>query len=277
MALTGGTAPSKTMNTLQIRSWESEIRINRESSRPLYLQVKEGLELWILAGLRDGSLSPGDRLPSESELSQTLQISSITIKRALDELRRQGLLKRIQGRGSFVTGQSRLTFDLPRMFSLTAYTENSGMRPTRRILEMNEQVVAPDVAKMLQLSARERVIHLVRLRLVNQIPVAVDASYLPLKPMRDLIHTYNDSLSLYELMASRYGCEVVKTHDVLVPVLIKPFESGQLEVPVGALGVMIERIGFDLHDRPLEFTRMIFRGDSCNFSIDYSKETHGKQ
>jgi GntR family transcriptional regulator len=265
------------MKTLQPRSWESEIRINRASSRPLYLQVKEGLEFWILAGLRDDSLSPGDRLPSENELSKALQISSITIKRALDELRRQGLIQRIQGRGSFVTGQSRLTFDLPRMFSLTAYTENSGMRPSRRILEMNEQVVAPDIAKALQISARERVIRLVRLRLVNQIPVAVDTSYLPLKPLRDLIHVYNDSLSLYELMASRYSCEVVKTHDVLVPVLIKPFESDELEVPVGTLGVMIERIGFDLHDRPLEFTRMIFRGDRCNFSIDYSKENHGKQ
>ena len=73
-------------------------------------------------------------------------------------------------------------------------------------------------------------------------------------------------------MAERYGCEVVKTHDILAPVLIQPFESRALEVPVGTLGVMIERIGFDVSDRPLEFTKMIFRGDTCSFSIDYSKE-----
>ena len=50
----------------------------------------------------------------------------------------------------FVTGQNRLTFDLPRMFSLTAYTEESGMRPTRKVLEMSEQVASPAVAKVLQ-------------------------------------------------------------------------------------------------------------------------------
>jgi DNA-binding GntR family transcriptional regulator len=227
--------------------------------------------------MRDGSLSPGDRLPSEHELSGTLKISNITIKRSLDELRRQGLIQRIQGRGSFVTGQNRLTFDLPRMFSLTAYTEESGMRPTRRILEMSEQVASPSTAKVLQLSPRSRVIRLVRLRLVDQVPAAVDTSYLPWKPLHDLIHIYNDGLSLYEVMAERYGCEVVKTHDILAPVLIQPFESRALEVPVGTLGVMIERIGFDVSDRPLEFTKMIFRGDTCSFSIDYSKEQHGKQ
>ena len=140
-----------------------------------------------MSRMRDGSLSPGDRLPSEHELSGTLKISNITIKRSLDELRRQGLIQRIQGRGSFVTGQNRLTFDLPRMFSLTAYTKESGMRPTRRILEMSEQVASPSTAKMLQLSARSRVIRLVRLRLVDQVPAAVDTSYLPWKPLHDLI------------------------------------------------------------------------------------------
>lgn len=229
-----------------------------------------------MSRLHDGSLSPGDRLPSENELSESLKISNITIKRSLDELRRQGLIQRIQGRGSFVTGQNRLTFDLPRMFSLTAYTEETGMHPTRKIIEMSEQVTSPGTAKALQLTTRARVIRLVRLRLVDQVPAAVDTSYLPLKPLHDLIHIYNDQLSLYEVMAEHYGCEVVKTHDILVPVLIQPFESRALEVPVGTLGVMIERIGFDASDKPLEFTKMIFRGDTCRFSIDYTKENHGK-
>jgi GntR family transcriptional regulator len=268
---------AKTVKTANSRSWESETRINRASTRPLYIQVKEGLELWIVARLRDGSLSPGDRLPSEKELSETLKVSNITIKRSLDELRRQGLIQRIQGRGSFVTSQHRLTFDLLRMFSLTAYTEESGMRPTRKILEMSEQIASPSTAKALHLSWRSRVIRLVRLRLVDQVPVAIDTSYLPWKPLHDLINIYDESLSLYEVMAARYGCEVVRTHDILLPVLIKPSESRALEVPVGTLGVIVERIGFDVNDRPLEFTKMIFRGDTCSFSIDYSKENRGKQ
>ena len=40
-------------------------------------------------------------------------------------------------------------------------------------------------------------------------------------------------------------------------------------MPSGTLGVMVEQIGYDRNDRPLEFTTMIFRGDLCTFSIDY--------
>jgi GntR family transcriptional regulator len=265
------------MKTLNSKSWEAEIQINRSSNRPLYLQVKEGLELWIAGKLHDGSLSQGDRLPSENELSEALQVSSITVKRSLDELRRQGLIQRIQGRGTFVTGRNRLTFDLPRMFSITSYTKESGMAPARKILEMSEHAASPAVAKVLRLTPRARVIRLVRLRLVDQVPVAVDTSYLPLKPLHDLIHVYRDGQSLYELMAERYGYKVVRAHDTLEPTLIKPFESRALEVPLGTLGILVERVGYDRNDKPLEFTTMVFRGDLCTFSIDYVKENHGRQ
>lgn len=265
------------MNPSPSPSWEQDIQIKRSSSQPLYLQVKEGLEHWIVSKLHDGSLSHGDRLPSENELSEALGISNITIKRSLDELRRQGLIQRIQGRGTFITGQERLVFDLPRMFSLTAYTEESGMLPARKILEMNEHVASPLIAKILRLPSRARVVRLVRLRLVDHTPVAVDTSYLPLKPLNDLIQIYRDGLSLYEVMAERYGLAVVKAHDTLEPTLIKPAEGRALEVLPGTLGVKVERIGYDAGNRPLEYTTMIFRGDVCSFSIDYAKESHGRK
>ncbi len=258
-------------------SWEDEIQINRSSIRPLYLQVKEALELWIVNSLRTGSLTPGQRLPSENELSDKLQISNITIKRALDELRRQGLIQRIQGRGSFVVGQKKLMLDLPRMFSLTTFTKESGMRPARVILEMSEMKASASISQHLALPAGARVIHLIRLRLMDKIPVAVDTSYLPMELFPDLITVYNDQLSLYEVMMSRYGREVVKAHDILGPVLVKPSEASVLEIPTGTIGFIVERTGFDAEGTPLEFTKMVFRGDLCNFSIDYTKESHAQQ
>ncbi len=259
------------------RSWEDEIQINRSSIRPLYLQVKEALELWIINSMRGGSLSPGDRLPSENELSNKLRISNITIKRALDELRRQGMIQRIQGRGSFVIGQKKLMLNLHRMFSLTTFTEESGMRPARKILEMDELTASPSICQHLALPPRSRVIHLIRLRLMDKIPVAVDTSFLPMDLFPDLITVYNNHLSLYEMMVSCYGHEVIKAHDILGPVLLKPEEANALEIPIGTIGIIVERTGFDANDIPLEFTKMVFRGDLCNFSIDYTKESYADQ
>lgn len=261
----------------EIHSWEDDIEINRTSIRPLYLQIKEALEGWILSSLREGSLLPGDRLPSENELSERLRVSTITIKRALDELRRQGLIQRIQGRGSFVVGQSKITLNLERLFSLTTLTREQGMRPVRYTLEKSELVALPSIAKHLDLAPGERVAKLVRLRLMDKIPVAVDTSYLPVRFFPDLLSAYNDQLSLYEVMRDRYGRELVHAHDILAPALINPSESKALEIPTGALGVMIERTGYGAGDVPLEFTKMVFRGDLCNFSIDYAKESYDRQ
>ncbi len=271
------TTPDESKANTKPRSWQDEIRINRSSIRPLYLQVKEALELWISDSMRSGSLSPGDRLPSENELSDRLHISNITIKRAMDELRRQGMIQRIQGRGSFVIGQKKVMLNLQRLFSLTTFTRESGMRPARETLEISEQTASASISKHLGLPPGSRVIHLVRLRLMDKIPVAIDTSFLPKELFPDLMTVYNDQLSLYEVMASRYHHEVVKAHDILGPVLIKPDEASALEVPVGTIGVIVERTGLDAAGIPLEFTKMVFRGDLCNFSIDYSKESDDPQ
>jgi GntR family transcriptional regulator len=272
-----GTNSGENRKSSDLQSWEKEIQVNRSSIRPLYLQVKEALEEWIVRSLHEGSLSPGDRLPSENELSDQLQVSNITIKRALDELRRQGMIRRIQGRGSFLIGQKKVMLDLARMFSLTTFTKESGMCPARKTLEMIEMPASPSICTHLSINPGARVIRLVRLRLMDHIPVSFETSYLPMQLFPDLISTYNDQLSLYDVMLERYGHEVVKAQDILAPILIKPTEADALEIPVGTLGVIVERTGLDIQNTPLEFTKMIFRGDLCNFTIDYSKETHGRQ
>ncbi len=262
---------------LDLRSWEDEIRIDRSSIRPLYLQVKEAMEQWIVNSLREGSLAPGDRLPSENELSDKLNISNITIKRALDELRRQGMIQRIQGRGSFLIAQNKLNLSLPRMFSLTTFTQESGMRPARKTLDLIEMEAPASICKHLDLEPPARVVRLTRLRLMDLIAVSTETSYLPLDLFPDLITVYKDHLSLYEVMLKNYGHEVVKAHDLMGPILMKPTESIALEIPVGTLGFLVERTGIDANDTPLEFTKMVFRGDLCNFTIDYTKETHDNQ
>jgi GntR family transcriptional regulator len=254
-----------------INSWRDNIEINRSSIRPLYLQVKEALEEWIINGLSDGSLAPGDRLPSENELSDRLGLSSITIKRSLDELRRQGLIQRIQGRGSFV-GARRMVFPLQRLFSLTTLAHNYGMQPSRKVLEITEVAASRRIARRLSINEGTRVIRLVRQRFMDKYPIALDTSHLPLEYFPDLIYRYQEQDSLYDLMKSHYHREVIRAEDEMSPVMINAFESKVLEVPVGSLGIIIDRIGFSPDDTRLEFTKSVFRGDLCSFSFHYKKE-----
>lgn len=244
------------------------LSVRPDSVTPLYLQVKETLSSWIQSGLDSGALAPGDRIPSENALSEMLGVSTITIRRALDELRRQGLIHRIQGRGSFVTGQQRLILSLERLFSLTTYALEEGMRPSRRMVELTKTTPPPGAARALSLQPDQPVAKIVRLRLIDRTPIAIETSLLPLHLFPRLIDEYDEKDSLYRLLTEDYGNGPLRAHDVLEPVLINAFESGILGVPVGAPGILMERTAYGRQDVPIEHTKSIFRGDMCRFSID---------
>ncbi len=252
-------------------SWLDELEIDHNSIRPLYVQVKEELEQWIVSRLHDGTLSPGDRLPSENNLSERLGVSVITVKRSLDELRRQGLIQRIQGRGSFVAAKQKIVLSLQRLFSLTEFTKEQGMHPARVTIEINETKASRAVARHLHLAPGERVAKLTRVRLMDKLPVAVETSYLTMALLPGFLNRYNDQIALYELLENEYGQEIVHARDILEAVLINPFELQVLEVPVGSMGIILERTGYTKEGRPLEYTKTVFRGDLCSFSIEYEK------
>lgn len=251
--------------------WQSQVAIDPNSLRPLYLQVKEALEEWILDSTHSGSLSPGDRLPSENELSNELGVSSITVKRALDELRRQGLIRRIQGRGSFVS-PPKIILPLPHLFSLTRLLREKGMHPVRETLEIAELSGKPGLTRRLNLHGGERLIKLVRVLRMEHQPVAIDTTYLPQKYFPGFLANYDEEAGMYATMEKYYDLEIIRTEDLIEPVLINPFESEVLEAPVGSLGMIFKRTGYGKENIILEYTRSVFRGDQCSFSIQFNKE-----
>src|SRR5574341_320272 len=228
----------------QIGTWIEAIPINHHASRPLFLQVKEGLRAWIKNGLDEGALAPGDRIPSENELGRGLGVSAITVKRVLE---------------------------LEHLYSLTTVVERYGMLPARRVLELLEVRANRATAYHLEIEEGAPVARLIRLRLVNDTPLALDTSYVPLRQFPGLLSDDHNHTSLYDLMAHKYGIEPVRAREFLEPVLINAYESEVLDVPVGSPGMLVERVAYDVGHTPIEFNRSVLRGDMCRFSVDMHK------
>jgi DNA-binding GntR family transcriptional regulator len=72
--------------------------LDRDDSRPAYQQVKER----IRDAIKAGALAPGDQLPSHRALADEHGVATETVKRALNELRAEGLIVTRQGKGSYV-------------------------------------------------------------------------------------------------------------------------------------------------------------------------------
>ncbi len=252
--------------------WETAIAIDHSSGQPLFQQVKEGLARWIRSGLREGALSPGDLVPSEHDLTMTLGVSAITVKRALNELQSEGLIQRIQGRGSFIARPRKLVLGLERLYSLTTVAQESGLEPLRRCLEMKSMPATPNIARHLHIAEGAEVAKVVRLRLIDQEPFAVDTSYLPLTLFPGILHDDLDHVALYDLMVNKYNIEPIRAREFLEPTLINDFEAQVLGVPAGSPAMLIERTAYGANDVPLEFNKSVVRGDVCRFSVDMLKE-----
>ena len=252
--------------------WTDRVQIDLSSREPLFAQVKDALMDWITRGLRDGSLAPGDRVPSERELSDALGVSSITVKRALNELQQEGLIQRIQGRGSFIARPRKLILGLERLYSLTTVARERGLNPARECLQLVEMSATESIANNLDLEQGDPVAKVVRLRMVDDIPLAVDTSYLPLALFPGILEDDLDQTALYELMTNKYNVEPIRAREYLEPTLINDYEAEVLGVPVGAPAMLIGRTAYGTNDVPLEYNKSVIRGDMCRFYIDMLKD-----
>ena len=148
------------------------------------------------------------------------------------------------------------------------------MQTIRETLELTEIRGKPGLVRHLDLNEGDRLIKLVRALRVKHNPLAVDTTYLPQKYFPGFVTKYDEQAGIYATMEKHYGQKITHVEDLIEPVLINPFESDVLEVPVGSLGMIFERKGYGKDESILEYTKSVFRGDLCSFSIQFDKENH---
>jgi len=126
-------------------------------------------------GLVEGA-EPGSAAPSERDLVQHFGVARMTVRQALDALVAEGLLERVPGRGTFVA-RARLDVQV----RLTSYTEEMvrrGLKPSSRTLLARVESAGPGVARALEITEGEPVVHWQRLRLADGVPMCVEDAYL---------------------------------------------------------------------------------------------------
>lgn len=247
------------------------MEIDRSALLPLYFQLKEALREQIKEGLQSGELSPGDYFTSEKELCKKYDVSNITVKRALNELVNEGLLVRQQGRGTFVA-RPKIEQGLQSFYSITTSLQEKGIRPSSKVLEVGVTPATKGVARHLDLEGEgQEVVKLVRLRLADEEPFALETSYLPSKLFPDLANYNLSVIPLYDLLSQKYGVEPIKAQEFFEPTLVDQYEAMVLGVKQGSPALLLERITYTLNDRPIELCKGVIRGDRCRLSVELLK------
>ncbi|HEC23289.1 MAG TPA: GntR family transcriptional regulator [Chloroflexi bacterium] len=235
---------------------------DRSSSVPLYAQLETYFRLRIV----EGELSPGDRLPPETELAKTFGVSRMTLRQALDNLVRDGLLMRQRGKGTFVAEPPRkITAPLYFPVSFTEQMANLGYAASSRLLK-SEVIENPPalVAEHLNLPADQPVIHIRRLRLANQLPVSLDSSYLPYHLCPEIMEA-DLAGSLFSALQRLYDLRPVKGENWLEPAIATPTEAELLNVAPGTPLLLMYGVSRLEDGTPIEYSKALWRGDRVRF------------
>ncbi|GAX91729.1 GntR family transcriptional regulator [Effusibacillus lacus] len=237
--------------------------LNKNIPIPLYYQLKEKLTQMI----QNGEMPVGSLVPSERELSERYGISRMTVRQALGELVKEGLLVREQGKGTFVA-EPKINQGLLKLTSFSEDMRSRGMEPDSRVKAIYVQEAPPMVASALGLSSEKRVVIFERVRLADNKPMALEISHLPLAKFPELDKEDLHSASLYKLLEDKYNVSIHHARQTIEVGLSSSVESKYLGIRSKSPVLLIERITFDAKDQPFEFVKSVYRGDRYKLQVE---------
>jgi GntR family transcriptional regulator len=253
-----------------MRNWKDLVRIDRQTKEPLYHQIGHKLRQLI----EDGQLHAGEGLPSEWELAGLCGVSRLTVRRALDELVRDGLLIRRHGVGTFVTNLREAQI-CPSELSFTKNMQQVGRTPGSRVISLQLVAATPELAHCLDLEAGVPVFELVRVRLVDGEPLMIENTYLSQERFPDLAHADLSNGSLYSFLSEQYQVDIVALDQSLEPILLTDWEAGLLGVGPGSPAILSEIVGLSADGVPMEYTWSVTRGSRGRFYFHVRKGAPG--
>jgi len=230
---------------------------------PLHHQVY----LDLRAALDGGEWRTGDRLPPERELAERYGCSLITVRRALSDLAREERLQRTRGRGTVVT-QPRIVRDLSSTLSFAEEMQLHGLEPRTTLLGAAVVRASEGAATALHLPPGAPTYRLERLRGAENLPLLLEQVELPAEQFPDLLTADLEHGSLYDFLATRYGCRIVRLRETIEPVLPPAREARILNESRRRPMLLLVGTAFAEDGRPVEYSRTYVPGERSKFLIE---------
>jgi len=237
-------------------------KVDKQSPLPRYYQLKEIMRDMI----ENEQLKPGDTVPTERELCEYHEISRMTARKAIIELVHEGILFREQGKGTFVA-KPKVRQNVSELVGFTEEMKKKGLTVETKILDFKIKEPTTKIKKQLNLQTIDKVFEILRLRLVEGEPYAIEKAWIPEKYARGFKEEELEGYSLYKVLEEKYGIRLSHGKQTMEPIILTSYESSLLGVREDILGLLFERRTFTDDDNPIEFTKSVYRSDRYKFEI----------
>lgn len=243
--------------------------LDYSSKEPLYRQLADALEHAIEAGLADGSLQPGDPLPTEMELCAELEVSRSTVRKAYAELIEWKCVTRRAGQGTFVK-RRRIRRSFEGAPSFHAEMRALGYEPTSKVLSVKKARPTSFQMNGLGLTIPEPIWDVVRVDYADGIPMCAARVAVPVRLMPEFDREAAGS-SFYDLFSAAMeeaGTPLDRIHEAYGVGSLPEWVADALGIDAGAPCFRIERTTYDTEGRVWESAIRYETGENTRFDID---------
>lgn len=238
------------------------LNIDFYSKVPLYYQLKEQIKLNIL----NGTYKEGELIPSEREFGDQYELSSTTIRRALNDLVQENFLERKAGRGTFVH-QKKAKRDLRKVIGFTKNMQEMGLQPSTQVLSARVLNANPFARKRLGLSKGEKVVRLERLRLADGIPMMLETRYIR-TDLCPIIEKEDLSKSLWKVFEEKYNLKPIRHSQNMKIAHVSRHAAELLTLENDAQVFLIIGVTYVQDSVPIECEESMYRADKYELAFE---------
>lgn len=224
---------------------------------PLYFQLKEHI-------LKDITVnySPGDVLPSEGEIEKQYGVSRITVRKAIEELSREGIVVKKQGKGTFVQ-EEKILYDANIIGSLTQRLEKQNHILKTKTIEYITITEAHHAKELLQC---DKLLCIKRYRTLDNKPFAIMLNYIDITKVPNLEKTFNIE-SLYTFYKEQYNIKFYYAEETVEAKSATKEHSKHLGVSASFPLLSLQRLSYDKKHKPTEYSDIVIRSDMYKHKI----------
>lgn len=238
--------------------------VPRRKKGRLSNQVKEE----ILQKITEEQIGPGEKLPSEEQLAQELDVSRPTLREALRMLETEGFVERKQGKGTFVLSRTHLESGLEHWRSISAIIEGIAKKVGTRILGFQEGTFGKEVHLRLQISEDELCVRLERVRTADLDPVSLSLDYIPRRVFgyRELTREHFSG-SLVRFMEESCGVRVLYSKTHLIPVVACGVLAKELSIPEQSAVLLLDEVHYGENHQVVFWGKEYFPYEKVKFHM----------
>lgn len=232
------------------------------SKLPVYLKIHDQIKKEI----EEGKWHVGDRLPSERELSETFNVSRMTLRQAIQTLADEGILERKIGSGTYVA-RKKVQETMIGTTSFSDIIKEQGRKPSSKTISYFVTKPSSSEMEKLQLGPHEDILKMERIRYADDVPICFEVASIPFK----LIENFDKNQitrSLYRVLAEEGNAVIGKSSQKISAVVASEKIAHFLDIKRGEAILRLSQISYFENSQPFEYVRSQYVGERFEFLLE---------